>query len=343
MGTIRLTAVCCAALLGLASPWPGFAKPLVIAFRAPSGDTYPASINSASEIAGYETDDHSGVHGFVRSPDGTFAEFDVLARTFPASINDDGTVTGGTEDADGKRHGFLRASDGSVTTFDAPGFVKGTDPTAINALGTVTGYFLDGGEAAHGFVRDPSGAVTAFDAPGAGTSEFQGTFATAINASGTVAGYYIDSVFKRHGFIRAVHGGVIIFDEPDAGPFGGTAVSGINAAGTVCGGYVDPSLASHGFLRTVDGNFTAVSVRHAINTGVGALNDQGAAAVGAFTSKSVSKSYARSPSGRIKVIRIHTAGRHYSKSFVRAINASGDIVGYFRDPHAGDFGFLRTH
>jgi hypothetical protein len=86
-------------------------------------------------ITGNVTDNNNGTHGFVRTPDGEFTEFDVPGAD---------PVVGCT----------------------CPGF--------INDLAVVGGYYIDTNSVAHGFVRTPDGNITKFDDPEAGTGAGQG-------------------------------------------------------------------------------------------------------------------------------------------------------------------------
>ena len=105
----------------------------IITFNAPNsgtGDfqgTLSTGINSFGTVTGYVTDSNNGTHGFVRTPDGKFTNFDVpgadpvVGCTCPSAINDLGVITGNYIDANGFSHGFLRSPDGKFTTFDVPG------------------------------------------------------------------------------------------------------------------------------------------------------------------------------------------------------------------------------
>jgi hypothetical protein len=83
---------------------------------AGGGDgTLPKCINAEGAITGHYADAQAVIHGFVRSPGGTFSTFDAPGPTggagwgiFPESINDSGAITGHYTDASGLNHGFLR-------------------------------------------------------------------------------------------------------------------------------------------------------------------------------------------------------------------------------------------
>src|SRR5262249_50781071 len=122
-----------------------------------SQGTFAVSINSAPcpTITGFYVDFANVYHGFVRSPDGTFATFEVQ-----------GAGTGSQQ---------------------------GTQARSINSTGTVTGSFIDSVGANHGFVRAANGGITTFDALGAGTGAGQGTYVRGINSGGLITGYDVDS------------------------------------------------------------------------------------------------------------------------------------------------------
>src|ERR1700675_4137207 len=127
---MSMTVVCLFAALAMAVQT---SAQEIITFDAPSSGTAAyqgtasAAINLFGTITGNVTDNSYGTHGFVRTPDGQFAEFDapgadpIVGGTFPASINDFGVVTGYYIDTNGGTHGFLRTPDSQITTFDGPG------------------------------------------------------------------------------------------------------------------------------------------------------------------------------------------------------------------------------
>jgi hypothetical protein len=181
--------------------------------------TVPASfsgLNNFGAITGSWYDANNNFHGFLRSPGGTFTDFeapgadttDQFYGTTPASINDLGAITGNYLDASGVFHGFLRSPDGTYTTpLDAPGAdltpgnFNGTFPFNINLFGEITGLYSDVNGANHGFVRTRDGAFETLDAAGAGTGTSQGTVPLANNLFGAITGYYVDSNNVAHGFV----------------------------------------------------------------------------------------------------------------------------------------------
>jgi hypothetical protein len=79
--------------------------------------TQPNSISFSGVITGLFGDSDNIVHGFVRSADGVFSNFDAPGA-------------------------------GSV-----PGSDEGTTPESINSAGQIAGYFVDSNQVSHGFVR----------------------------------------------------------------------------------------------------------------------------------------------------------------------------------------------
>jgi hypothetical protein len=130
--------------------------------------TFVASINAEGAATGSYTTGDNVNHGFMRSPDGRIATFDVPGA----------------------------GTDGSQA--------QGTYAEAINAEGVVTGQYIDLNDVNHGFVRTPNGRFIYFDAPGAGSDpgSYEGTIPLAINAEGEITGAYIDSKWVLHAFVR---------------------------------------------------------------------------------------------------------------------------------------------
>ena len=73
-------------------------------------------INSAGTIVGNYSDANNAIHGYLRSPDGTFTTIDApnafqganSPGTFITHINARGAIVGYYFDAQGTRHGFVR-------------------------------------------------------------------------------------------------------------------------------------------------------------------------------------------------------------------------------------------
>lgn len=169
-------------------------------------------INPEGAVTGWYYDATSGVHGYVRRPDGHITEFDEPGAsplpfygTIGSSINQEGTVAGYYVDPNNVAHGFLRNHDGGFTTVDDPNASlitgEGTGLFSINFFGALAGSYFDANSALHGFARSPSGTFSEFDAPDAGTGNFQGTRASTNNSEGEVTGWYTDGNNVNHGFV----------------------------------------------------------------------------------------------------------------------------------------------
>ena len=80
-----------------------------MSFNGPGGGTTTAwGINTAAQVVG-SYDDSSGVHGFLRSVDGSFTTIDDpngVGNTLAYRINDAGVIVGYYRDSSGD-HGFI--------------------------------------------------------------------------------------------------------------------------------------------------------------------------------------------------------------------------------------------
>jgi hypothetical protein len=177
---------------------------VVRAFAVNEFVTVPKSINSKGEITGWFKDEHSVIHGFVRSAGGGITTFDAGPHVFttPVGINSAGKITGSYSGATSGIHGFVRSADGSIDTFDVEPDAF-TVPYGINDRGEITGAWYHTNSLVHGFVLDPDGTITKFDAPGA-AKRFAGygTTPQSINARGEITGWYSDARGVYHGFLR---------------------------------------------------------------------------------------------------------------------------------------------
>jgi uncharacterized membrane protein len=232
-------------------------------------------INPAGVISGSYLD-ASGVHGFLRAPDGTFTTIDVPGSnnlSSPSGINPAGTVTGGYSDSDPSfLHGFLRRSNRIFTTFDPPGS-NYTHADAINPSGAISGSYRDAGNLSHGFLRSRDGNIVTFDPPVGFLTNFT---PTTINAEGAITGSYCGdaSCNSVHGFLRARDGTLTTIDAP--GNNFATADAGINSAGTITGWYIPADFSvQHGFLRTRHGTFITFDPPGSVITTPSAINESG--------------------------------------------------------------------
>lgn len=197
-------------------------------------------------------DQNNVYHGYLRSPDGTFTDFDapgagtgVAQGTIPISLNDWGVIAGFYLDSNNVYHGFL-GRPGAFTVFDAPGADTtdaffGTQPASLNDLGVITGSYLDTSGVWHGFLLSPDGKFTTIDAPGADLTpgDFNGTFPSSINLLGVITGTYIDVNNVYHGFVA------VPCEHGCSAPTITTGVSPATATNQVS----QASPAIHGFLK----------------------------------------------------------------------------------------------
>jgi hypothetical protein len=346
----------------------------IVTFDAPGADltpgdnngTYPSGINTWGAITGAYQDSNNVLHGFVRSPKGSFTTFEAPGAdnspfngTYPNSINDLGAITGSYYDANGTGHGFLRTPDGKFTTFDVPGAsAYGTNPIAINLEGAIVGWYLDSNYAFHAFLRTPDGRFTTWDGPnsctGNGSQGCYGSGASNINMFGIVVGGFEDNSgnFVHHSFVRGPNGKLKVFDVPGAGTgsYQGTGCPGCNLGlnqwGVVAGIYSDSNSVNHGFVRSPDGKFTTFDAPGAGTDsyeGTGCfsdcyvrINDAGQITGVYIDANFVYHGYLRSSDGKISTV--DPVGTIYT--FPDGINDLGSVTGYYIDANGVYHGFL---
>src|SRR5208282_3732598 len=263
----------------------------IITFDAPGATlTLPLGPNVWGSIVGHYADASYVVHGFLRSPHGSFTTFDPAGSTgtYALSLNSEGAITGTYFDSSGMCHGFLRSPHGSFTTFDPTGSTC-TMSGNINDFGVIGGYYTDSDGVSHGFLRAPNGTITTFDVKDAGTGSGQGTFTfffNVLNEFGAITGYYIDSDGVSHGFLRAPNGTITTIDVKGAGTTPcdlaclqngdgqGTFPQNITDLLAIPGYYTDSDGVSHGFLRAPNGTITTFDVKDAgTGSGQGTFTD----------------------------------------------------------------------
>lgn len=183
--------------------------------------TDPANLSGISPkgaSTGEYQDANYVYHGYLRSPDGAFTEFDdpnagTDTGTLSLGINPAGEISGVYIDANYVFHGYMRAPDGTITDYDVPGAgtgaYQGTNACwfipcwgGINPAGTITGFYVDNNNVYHGFLRTRDGEFVRFNAPGSGRGAWQGTQPMTINPKGAITGYYTDKNNVVHGFLR---------------------------------------------------------------------------------------------------------------------------------------------
>lgn len=344
----------------------------IIKFDAPNSGTgafqgtEATGINLEGTITGSVTDNGNGTHGFVRSPEGRFTDFDapgadpVVGCTCPNSINDLGVIAGNTIDTGSVSHGFIRTPDGLFITFDdsqAPagtGANQGTTPAAITDFGVIAGNYVDGNNLSHGFVRTPDGNIATFDAPGAS----QGTYVGNINNFGAIAGTFYDANGVGHGFLRAADGKFTVFDAPGAvGGSIGTYSAFISDSGVIAGSYYDANTSvERGFLRWPNGQIDEFAAPKAgkaafAGTDLHAINLEGTTTGMIFNhtdsaaDEQESHAFVRAADGEATTFdvpgQIEIPTPYWFGDAGAAINAFGVVVGRLHDVNFVAHAFLR--
>jgi len=171
-------------------------------------------LNEWGAVTSTYLDEKNVYHGYLRSPDGTFTDFDAPGAgkgftqgTIPIGLNDLGLITGFYLDSNNVYHGFL-GRPGAFTDFDAPGAdttdaYYGTQPGSLNDSGAIAGSYLDASGVWHGFLLSPDRKFTTIDVKGADMTpfDFNGTFTSNINQLGVIIGDYVDVSYVAHGFV----------------------------------------------------------------------------------------------------------------------------------------------
>jgi hypothetical protein len=360
------------------------AGPRIITFDAPGAGTgaYQGTgcfaytdcsvlINNFGAITGYYLDANNVFHGFLRSPEGKFTNFEAPGSdtnpndfngTLPNAINDAGAITGAYYDLNSVGHGFLRSPDGTFTTFDAPGSVGYTNPVAISLESDIVGYYGDENGQARAFLRRSDGSFATWSGPDACTGAPAGGFcggtaAFNINIFGTVAGGFGDQNLVSHVLIRTPAGKLQTYSVPSAGTGSGQGTGcpgcsrGLNLFGAIASYYIDGNNVVHGFLRTPGGQLTTFDAPGEGPYGVGCaadcpigLNDWGAITGIYLDANNVFHGFLRSPEGRFTTFEApgaDTTAGDFNGTFPYTINDQGLITGYYIDANNVSHGFLR--
>jgi hypothetical protein len=348
-------------------------EPRIITFDAPGAGTGSGQgtgcfaytdcsvlINNFGAITGYYLDANNVFHGFLRSPEGTFTNFEAPGSdtnpndfngTFPNAINDAGAITGVYYDVKNVGHGFLRSPEGAFTTFDPPGSL-GTNPIALNLEGAVVGYYANQNGVIRAFLRRPDGTIETWSGPGA-----QATGAYNTNIFGTTVGHYRDNSSVGHGLVRSPLGKLTTFDAPGAGTASGQGTEcpgcsvGFNLFGAEAGLYIDGNNVVHGFLRSPVGEITtfdppgesALYGLGCYNDCAIGLNDWGAITSSYLDANNVYHGFLRSPEGTFITFEApgaDTTPNDFNGTFPYSINDQGVITGYYIDANDVNHGFL---
>lgn len=279
--------------------------------------TFPYQVNNDGEVGGNYQDANNAFHGFLRTRDGEFIEF-----------NAPGAGTGP---------------------------FQGTQGFAISPRGIVIGKTIDANYTTHGMLRTRDGDFQVFDAPGAGHTPspgpiaIQGTIALNVNSKGVIAGNYIDANNTQHAIVRATDGTITNIDPPVdppnavtfASPFGQDCLT---EDGRIVGGYSDAT-GTHGFLRTPDGHYTNIDVEGAVGgTVASGINEEGSIVGGYIDANGVNHGFLRAPEGRITLVDVPTAGAGAGQGTIinyGTINAAGEVSGDYMDTNGVFHGFVR--
>jgi len=320
--------------------------------------TVGLAINGSGTIAGYYYDATYGLHGVVRTKDGTMTTFDApgaVGGTHLAGMDGQGNIGGYYCDATGLCHGFLRSAAGTFTTFDAPGAVAGTYVTSVGLEGVLAGYYWDGQYIGRGFVRSTNGTIATFEVPGAA----YGTYPLTAGIGG-VAGAYLDTTLATHIFTAAngtatnadPPGGVALSVDPSFGSFG-TGIA-INATGTIAGYYFETITGNpyggnyRGFLRASDGTFTTFDAGSETScclwTFPYGINSAGAATGSYNDDTGTNHGFVRATDGTITVLDVPGAVTFspygYGGTISYSINDLGETTGFYVDTSFAFHGFL---
>jgi hypothetical protein len=267
-----------------------------------------------------------------------------------SGINDAGAFTGSIARPGGVHAVFVDSGRaGAPPTFFAlpyPSRNGSVQTAGIDAAGEVVGNYTDLQGVLHGFVRSPGGVFARVDVRGAGTRKGEGTEIAGVDAGGVIVGSYVGPGRYARGFIDT-DGRVSSYREPDAGRglAQGTSVEFVSAAGEYGGFYIDSRNRVHGW-------YVAGGVRHVVDRSGGAAVGAGRGTqlvgvdrtgrlYGIASSSTGTESFTYAD-GRFKTVR---DPRQYSApgsgTVVLAVNAAGEMVGFYTDgPSGGTAAFV---
>jgi hypothetical protein len=301
-------------------------------------------MNNSGTIVGYYSETTRTVHGFIRSPDGTFTTFDVpnaaTGGTQITAINDLGDFAGSYADQSGNSFGFVRTNNNQVTLLTYVMFSQSISPTSIsptslNDGGSVVGYFLSlPSQCINGF----EGAFPALypqEMGGFSSINCSNTRPTQISADGSIIGSFSDQNGQALGFLSPAPPASIV--TLTISPMVGALPASINASGTIVG-----SADTHSFLRTSDSTYTTFDPPGAAKSWAVSINASGIMVGNFVDNGSISHAYLRNSDGRLVILDAPGAGQSpVSGTYVVAINDSGTITGYYTDSNGFRHGFVR--
>jgi uncharacterized membrane protein len=196
----------------------------------------------------------------------------------------------------------------TITTFDVPNST-GTIPRAINTRGEIVGSYDDLiPEGTHGFLRQRNGTIVTFDVKLHGHTWLNRVMD--INASGRIIGYIEHPADYTNSFIRKPNGVVIIF--PGRFPTGSAAVS-----------QPDPE--------------------DVCPEGVAAYATNAVGEIAGSWGAHCFYGFLRQRDGTLIQFQVVPDGKHFTYTVPKAINAKGQITGFYNDSveNPSFYGFLR--
>jgi hypothetical protein len=254
--------------------------------------------------------------------------------TNAGSIGPSGIVGGGyvpgSGDPCGRACGYFRMPDGTFQTF--PVF-DSTNVSIDGVLddGTAVGTYIKGTRD-RGFARTPDGKIKDIFFHKTDTSM------QALNASGIALGNTI-SPSGYSTFLRTPDGKTTVLAIP--GCSAAVLGTGINAAGTVAGVCLSGN-APGPFLQTLGGQTTFLGKKDWENTGVGAIDDTGAAA-GGYVDKhtGIKHGYVRNADGKYRSFDL--PGDNPVNTYIVGMTVVGrdrQVVGWYMGQDTRYYGFV---
>lgn len=290
-------------------------------------------------------------HGRICTGTAPDVESDVITIDYPGAsstvaldINRTGDIVGRYVSAtDGRTHGFLRTKQGAFSTIDFPGAVFSV-AAGTNIRGDIVGMYrlaTDGVRVRHGFLlRD--GVFTTIDPPGAAF-----TNALGINAEGHVVGRFCTTGATPctpdggnvHGFLLA-DGQFTTIDVPGALR---TNAWKIDPRGTVVGGYTSANGTNRVFVLA-GGRFSTVALPPTIgialeNGGIGRNGNIAGTYCDTAPCTGTSTDFHGFVLTRRDFRSVDVRGAVSTAVF--AINARGDVVGFYDDATGQRHGFVQ--
>jgi probable HAF family extracellular repeat protein len=244
-------------------------------------------------------------------------------------------------------------SNGVFTTLNLPSdphvstLLAETRPLGINNAGQIVGtYYVGFGSdfVEHGFLYQ-NGVYITLDDPLAHNvvGARDSTRAQGINNLGQIVGTYDDNGGNTHSFLLS-DGVWTTLDIP--GTTQGTYAQGINDLGQVVGYYVDSNDQTHGFLYS-NGSYTILDRPGGLSTQAFGINNAGQIVGHSFIGGSFlySNGSYTSIDDIPRLQGVLPGNFDGSISFVRGINNTGQISGYYGNfilPVANYYGFIGT-